>query len=565
MRAVRRRGFAIGAVLVAVAALILRLWGLRTGLPYVYNVDEASHFVPRAIGMFAHSYDPGYFINPPALTYVLHAVFFLRWGGERVQELYASDPTVVWTAARATVAVLGALSVAALAWAGARLLDRRVALVAAVLLAVAFLPVHYAHFALNDAPTLLPACLCLAGCAGVLRGGRTRDFVLAGAGLGLAAAFKYTAGIYLLALLAAVALAPGERPRLGRDLVLAGVVALVAFLVANPYALLDFEAFRAGLTKQSEASGDGGGKLGLADTHGATYYLRTLTWGLGWLPLVAAAGGAVGLVRRDRRAAAVLLVPAVGFLVFMGIQDRFFARWLLPIYPVLALLAAWGAVRALDWLTGRLVRRRRLPAWAPAALAAVLLGAQGIVYVIHNDRVLSRPDTRTIARAWMVDHIPVDAKIVMEPIAPDPFVMDVGDPSPTRTGERWRKRPWSHFRVTPKGKLALLGDDIRVEDYVRTLRPGLIDSYVRGGYCWVVKGSTQYGRAYVTPQRAPYAVRYYKALERRGTVAFEVSPLAPGADEPPFSFDDSYNARPLGYRRTGPRVVIYRLHGGRCS
>lgn len=559
----RAASWPLGVTLIALGALALRLWGVRTGLPYVYNVDEASHFVPRAIGMFDHSYNPGYFINPPALTYVLHAVFQLRWGGGRVQELYATDPTAVWTAARATVAVLGALSVAALAWAGARLLDRRVALVAAVLLAVAFLPVHYAHFALNDAATLLPACLCLAGCAGVLRGGRTRDFVLAGVGLGLAAAFKYTAGIYFLALLVAVVLAPGDRRRLGRDLVLAGALALVAFLVANPYALLDFETFRAGLTKQSEASGDGGGKLGLADTHGATYYVRTLTWGLGWLPLVAAVGGAVGLLRRDRRTAAVLLVPAVGFLIFMGIQDRFFARWLLPIYPVLALLAAWGTVRGLEWLAGR--TGRRAPAWAPATVAAVLLGVQGLVSVIHNDRVLSRPDTRAITRAWMVDHIPVGTKIVMEPIAPDPFVMDVGDPSPTRTGERWMKRPWSHFRVTPTGKLAPLGDDIKVEDYERTLRPDLIGSYLRGGYCWVVKGSTQYGRAYVTPERAPYAIRYYKALERRGTVAFAVSPLAPGADEPPFSFDDSYNARPLGYRRTGPRVVIYRLHGGRCS
>ena len=28
----------------------------------------------------------------------------------------------------------------------------------------------------------------------------------------------------------------------------------------------------------------------------------------------------------------------------MGTQDRFFARWLLPVYPLLCLLAAYGAV-----------------------------------------------------------------------------------------------------------------------------------------------------------------------------------------------------------------------------
>src|SRR5215218_1748941 len=73
-------------------ALALRLVGIRHGLPYVYNADENAHFVARAIGMFGHSYNPGYFINPPAFTYVLHVVFWLRWGGDGVQRAFAADP-----------------------------------------------------------------------------------------------------------------------------------------------------------------------------------------------------------------------------------------------------------------------------------------------------------------------------------------------------------------------------------------------------------------------------------------------------------------------------------------
>src|SRR5687768_1677677 len=84
-----------GAVCVVFAvALGLRLWGLRTGLPFVYNADENSHFVARAIGMFGHSYNPGYFINPPAYTYALHVALWLRFGGrEAVGASYAADPT----------------------------------------------------------------------------------------------------------------------------------------------------------------------------------------------------------------------------------------------------------------------------------------------------------------------------------------------------------------------------------------------------------------------------------------------------------------------------------------
>ena len=76
-----------------VVALTLRLIGLKTGLPYVYNADENSHFVPRAIGMFGHSLNPDYFINPPAFTYVVHPLFTLRWGTDPATSAAPSRPT----------------------------------------------------------------------------------------------------------------------------------------------------------------------------------------------------------------------------------------------------------------------------------------------------------------------------------------------------------------------------------------------------------------------------------------------------------------------------------------
>ncbi len=111
---------------------------------------------------------------------------------------------------------------------GARLFGRGVGLLAAAIEAVAFLPVFYAHLALNDAPTLAPVTLSLLGSAGVLRKGRLRDYLLAGVGLGLACASKYTAGIVLVPLVAATAaryldsapiarLGERRRARAGRD------------------------------------------------------------------------------------------------------------------------------------------------------------------------------------------------------------------------------------------------------------------------------------------------------------------------------------------------------------
>jgi hypothetical protein len=545
----RRRlpGWPLAVAALVLGAAALRVWGVGHGLPYVFNADENAHFVPRAIGMFGGSLNPDYFINPPAFTYLLHAAFRLRWGGQAaVGDAFAADPGAAFTLARVLAGVLGAAAVGLLAVAGARLFDRRVGLVAGALLAVAFLPVHYGHFALNDVPALAPLCLALVGVAGVHRAGRLRDYALAGAALGVACATKYTAGIVLLCLLAAAVAGPGARVK---GLLLAGALALAGFVAANPYAVLDLDAFRAGLSAQSEASSDGGGKLGLGEENGILYYLGTTTWGLGWIPALAAVAGAVGLAVR-RRGLALVLVPApIAFLLFMGLQDRFFARWLLPVYPLLCLLAAWAAVTAAGWLAARARPGWRRAAW-PAAVAGLVLCAQGLVFSVHNDVVLARADTRALARDWMVDNIPAGRKVVIEPIAPHQWAFDPGGPlRATGSGTRWNKWPTSRSRGRP----------VKLEDYVRTLRPDLVSSYRRGGYCWVVTGSTQYGRALAEPREVPRARAYYAALRRAGERVYRVSPRGDGRPVGPFSFDFSFNAYPLDLERPGPEIRIHRI------
>src|SRR5437764_1104115 len=121
--------------------LALRLWGIRQGLPYSYNVDEATHFVPRAIAFFSHDYNPQYFLNPPGYSYLLHLVFELWFGsGDVVARAFASDPTKVFVVARVVAAVLGTFAVWLTYLAGERLFGRTAALVGAAIFAFAFLP-----------------------------------------------------------------------------------------------------------------------------------------------------------------------------------------------------------------------------------------------------------------------------------------------------------------------------------------------------------------------------------------------------------------------------------------
>lgn len=570
MRRPDRTTLALAGVLLG--ALGLRVWGIGHGLPFSYNVDEEGHFVPVAIGFFGHDLNPGYFLNPPGYTQLLYAIYAVWFGGRAaVARAYADDPSQVFLIARVTVALLGVTSVWLLHLAGARLFDRRVGLLAAAILACAFLPVFYSHLALNDVPAMAPAALALLATALVLRGGGTRAALLGGIGVGLAAGTKYTAGIVLLPLLTAVLVAARERggttPIRGALVPLgaACLAALAGFLLANPYALLDVAAFRDGVaTQRTLTSGEELAKLGLTQESGIVYYLWTLTWGLGWVPALAALGGAVLLLARDRRLALVLLPAPVLFVLFMGMQERYFGRWLLPVLPIVILLAAHFGMAAIRAASAR-VPRLALPA---AALVVAALLAQGLVTSVHNDRVLAREDTRGTARDWLLANVPAGARVMVEPIVPERWLQDPDRADPaTGAGHRWRLWNTSRAEVDDFGRPLASGGTrfVKVDKYVRTLHPGLVDRYERRGYCWVVIGSTQFGRAFVEPGEVPHAIAYYEELARRGEEVARFSPYDPAADPPAFNFDWSFDYYPLAYARPGPEIVVHRLRGGRCA
>jgi 4-amino-4-deoxy-L-arabinose transferase-like glycosyltransferase len=589
---------------VLLVGLCLRLWGVRQGLPYVYNTDEADHFVPHAIEMFrAGTLNPHYFANPPAFTYLLHVLFALAYGGAHGAEHAAAlHPSAVYTLARVAAGVLGTLALWLLYATGARLFNRAVGLLAAAIEAVAFLPVFYAHLALNDAPTLAPLTLSLLGAAGVLRKGRVRDHLLAGVGLGLACASKYTAGIVVLPLLAAIIAryldgGEGARMRALRGLALAGAGALVAFAIANPYALLDYTSFHGELVHQSTLSAESQGKLGAPKHGGIAYYLWSLTWGLGWIPALAALGGALSVWRVQRRLGWLLVPAALLFLAFMGLQGRYFGRWLLPIFPILCLLAACFAWQLHTTLVRRLSRRspesgsppgtardsgsasepgsvhepgaagRGSPAMriALAALIVLALLAQGLIYSIHSGLILSSADTRTLTRQWMLAHVPVGAAIVVEPVSPDNWARETRPGTSTAANAyRWNKYPSLLSRIAPDGALQPSTHRVGIEEYERTLSPALIGYYERHGYCWVLTGSTQSERAFADPRAVPEATAYYRALAEQGEVVHRASPYAAGKGPVAFNFDWSFDYYPLAYSRPGPTMTMYRLHGGRC-
>jgi hypothetical protein len=130
----------------------------------------------------------------------------------------------------------------------------------------------------------------------------------------------------------------------------------------------------------------------------------------------------------------------------------------------------------------------------------------------------------------MLKHIPAGSKIVVEPFIPANW-------TPKRF-ERWPvERPY--------------------QAYEKRLTPELVDQYRAGGFCWVVVGSHQKDRGLSAGLGNAY--RYYQALDAASEKTVRLSPYNKGAGPVLFSYDDSFNYRPLAYHRPGPVVEIHHL------
>jgi 4-amino-4-deoxy-L-arabinose transferase-like glycosyltransferase len=526
-------GAALGWILLG--ALVLRLWSLKHGLPFVYNTDEEQHFVPRALTMIGGSLDPHYFENPPLLTYVLFVVFRLRGFGSTL----GHDPAAVFTTARFIVALLGTLSVGLIYWAGARFYERRVGLVAAVLMACAFLPVFYSKQALNDAVTLVPLTVALVASLFLYQDGRRWHWVLAGAAVGVATDVKYTAAAMAVVVGLAGLLRVLEKRDTLRQFIVGGVISAAVFgvvvVVLDPYMLPHFSLWRHQVTGQA-GTASGSAKLGQSSQSGWTYYLWTLSWGFGWIPTFAAAAGAALALRKDRAKGLLLVVFPVLLFLFLGGQARHFGRWFLPAYPALVILAAYAGVRAVDALPEAWgwTRRRGLL----IGVVAALLAMQGLWSSVRVNSVFSKTDTRTLARQYIEHTVPPGAGLVVEPAVYPKNFLTVGKP----------RNAYRMYKISPP-----------FQGYERKLSPALIDTYRTGGYCWVLVSSYQHDRG--LNAGLPNARAYYQRLAAESAPAVVFSPYRFGAKPVHFNFDLSYDFLPRAYARPGPLMQLYHLNG----
>jgi len=560
-RLVGRVVTALMLVGILAVGLYVRLRHNGYGLPYVYNFDEATHFTHRAVTMLGSSLNPRYFQNPSGFTYSIYVALHVVYGllgvhlphGSVIHQFNA-DATPIWKLTRGVAAVLATLGVGATFFVGRRLWGTAVGLVAAAILGFAFLSVTYSRIAVTDVGTFLPVALAIFGIVRVHERGWRRDYILAGAATGLAIGFKYTAGVLVLPLILAGGL------RLWREqgsflrrpgvlgLVLSGVAVVVAFGITTPYFFIHPVSALYQIRSQEKVA-SGISKLGQSQEGGYIYYLKSFTWGFGWAAIVAAITGVVLELRRDRARGLLLIVFPIAMYLYLGAQSRYFGRWMLPMYPVLALLAGVAIVRV-----AHLIKGRPLVAGAACTLLAAAVLIQPVAADFRTAAVLGREDTRQVARDYLVRHYRPGLRVVVEPGVPDNFY---GVPPNFRRRKQF-VRGFIRDIHREANATAAVGT---TSSYANTLRPELIDAYRRTGFCLAVTMSVIRGRAEAA--RLPGSLAYYARLERESTQVLHASPFNKGRRPVPLHYDFSYDYYPTAYHRPGPDVRVYRLHNCR--
>ena len=478
--------------------MVVRLWGIGFGLPYLYHPDEPA-YVSIALSIL-HTGDPNpHFFNYPSLFLYINTLAYLPllvWGliagiytgptglllPEQLALGVARAPLPdVFIIGRATTALFSVLTVILVWRIASRMYGRRVGVLAAIFLALSPTAVQHAHYITPDTFVTFFAVAATLFALRVLQTRQTRNYLLAGALAGFAAGSKYNGIIALTPLITAHLLRVEWSARrwdtwrflLDRRFLLALGMAPLAFVASTPYAIITPRAFFSDLL--FEASHYAGGHPGM---EGGTvvWYLRYL-WSWEGVIFTLAVVQLVRIVaQRERSDLVVASFPVVYFLMITNYTVRN-ERTALLLIPYLCLLAAGGLVSVVRWTTrfrwGSTIRTVGI------VLLAIFVLALPVRRVLAVNQELAGPDARGLAQAWVDTNLPPNSKVAAESYAP--FL------APDR--------------------------------YDVVYQPRLIDHtagwYVENGFEYLIFSQWMYGRFYEEPERYAQEVAGYNALFAR--------------------------------------------------
>lgn len=424
-------------------AAFFRFYGLNWDQGYHLHPDERA-IIMKVVELRFPVDNPSSFFtpestwNPHFFAYGSFPFYLLKFAGNALgvfNPLFATYD-LINIAGRFISAIFDLATVLLLFYFGKRLHGLTVGYLSAFFYAVSVLPIQLSHFYAVDTLLTFFSLAVLYQLIIFYEKPSSKRAVLIGIFFGLAMATKISALVLLVAIGAAlivdfilVFLKQPHRPHLwlphvpaflrhlGFYAVVISATTILVFAISEPYALIDFKEFWRQTIEQS------------AMTYNAFTFPYTLQyvgkipywyevkniflWGMGPILAALASVGVIYFlhsifVKEKRGKWAKELIIAVFFLTYFWVVGKFaigFMRYMLPLYPLLCLFAAFLLYRVIAYFQ------------LPTKLKLILLfyiGVLLLIWPISFIHIYTQPNTRTIATQWINKYIPAGKVLAQE-------------------------------------------------------------------------------------------------------------------------------------------------------
>ena len=409
--------FLVLTVIILIAATV-RFWGIDFGLPHTLCRPDESRLVNTAIRFGGGDLNPHLFNYPTLYSYTLfvcYGIYFLAGMSlgkfssiETFILEFSTDPTAFYLIDRFLVAFLGTATVYIVYRIATRMYGRRVALVSAVFMALAYLHVRDSHFGVTDVPMTFLIMWAILLLLRAVEEQTEKAYLYAGIMAGLATSVKY-AGLMLLMpmVMIQISVLRNQGKRWSellfdrRPLIFVTALVLV-FLIGTPYALLDHTQFIRDFTFEMDHLAYG--HRGIILDRGWWHHLHFSLWhGLGWPLLTASLVGGAIMIRKDPQKALIFLSFPLLYYIVAGRGYTVFARYMIPVVPFLCIT---GAV-CVTYLARRIAKQcnETIDKMVVILLATLTLVPPVYSVVAFNSH-LSLTDNRLIVSQWIQSQIP---------------------------------------------------------------------------------------------------------------------------------------------------------------
>lgn len=399
----------LGGILLA--GLVVRLWGITSGLPDLYMTDEVT-VVTRSLQTAKNHLDPQWVVYPSLWFYVLDILYGAYYiiGSvlgqfstiESFALQYFKDPTYFYLLPRLLSSVLG-LGIPILALIiGTKFFSKEAGLLAALLLTFNGAIVEHSHYATLDIPATFFTTLALYTILNVYRSATCRNYVIAGLTIGLGMSIKYLPVIAFGSLIVCHIFLCFEKKTKTAWLILAGFFLVIGFLAGTPFFIKNASSLFTYVKKQ----------------HMQTNYLEPLRMNfgvliksIGWLSLIIFLLSTIyAFVKKQRTSIIVISFVILYFFSISMLSKSYYERWHLPYLPALYLVIAMSIYQIYQKYS---LKHKKLSLGILCTLCTVLISQQ-LFRVISFNHLLTLPDTRIIAKKWVESNIPAGSGIFLD-------------------------------------------------------------------------------------------------------------------------------------------------------